>query len=89
MSDSIAVARPQRWDHPLDSTMSLAMVNWLLTQPPFQQMDPHSFASHAPLPDILKNDSRLLKLHTGDVLFQKGQYGGSAYLVLRGSVRMF
>lgn len=89
MNDSIAVTRPQRWDHPLDATMSPAMVNWLLTQPPFQQMDPRSFTSHAPLQDILKNDSRLLKLHSGDILFQKGQYGGSAYLVLRGSVRMF
>ena len=85
----IAVARPQRWDHPLDATMAPAQVAWLLTQPPLDQMDPRSFASHAPLAGILKNDSRLHKLAAGDVIFQKGQYGGSAYLVIRGRVRMF
>ncbi|MCC6511221.1 MAG: 4Fe-4S dicluster domain-containing protein [Pirellulaceae bacterium] len=89
MNSSIAVARPQRWDHPLDPTLAPQIVAWLLKEPPFCQMDVSSFASYAPLPDILKNDARLHKLATGDVLFQKGQYGGSAYLVLRGTVRMF
>lgn len=86
---SVAVARPQRWDHPLDRTMAAQQVAWLLTQPPFKQMDPAAFASHASLADILKNDSRLHALASGDVIFQKGQYGGSAYLVLDGRVRMF
>ena len=86
---SIAIARPQRWDHPLDRAMAPAQVDFLLTQSPLNQMDPRSFASYAPLTDILKNDSRLHKLAPGDVIFQKGQYGGSAYLVIRGRVRMF
>src|SRR5688500_9398474 len=88
-NESIAVARPQRWDHPLDASMSPAQVAWLLSQVPLNQMDPRSFAGHAPLADILRNDSRLHKLVPGDVIFQKGQYGGSAYLVIRGRVRMF
>lgn len=87
--ESIAVARPQRWDHPLDPTLALEQVAWLLTQPPLDQLDPHRFPSHAPLVEILKNDSRLHRLSTGDCVFQKGQYGGSAYLVIRGQVRMF
>lgn len=85
---SVAVARPQRWDHPLDRAMSSQQVDWLLSQPPFKQMDPKSFASHASLADILRNDSRLHAMTAGDVIFQKGQYGGSAYLVLHGRVRM-
>ena len=86
---SIAISRPVRWDHPLDPELDQHIVKWLLTQPPFNQMDAASFSGHAPLPDILKNDSKLHKLAAGDVLFQKGQYGGSAYLVLRGTMRMF
>ncbi len=86
---SVAISRPVRWDHPLDPDLDPQIVRWLLTQPPFSQMDASSFSGSVPLADILKNDSKLHKLAASDVLFQKGQYGGSAYLVLRGTMRMF
>ncbi len=86
---SIAISRPVRWDHPLDPDLSPQIVKWLLTQPPFDHMDAAAFSGQAPLADILKNDSKLHKLAAADVLFRKGQYGGSAYLVLRGTMRMF
>lgn len=86
---SIAISRPVRWDHPLDPGLDPHIVKWLLTQPPFQQMDAAAFSGQAQLKDILQNDSKLHKLAAADVLFRKGQYGGSAYLVLRGTMRMF
>lgn len=87
--ESIAVARPQRWDHPLDDSMTNEQVDWLLKQAPFSQLDAGKFARHASLREILRNDTRLHSLCAGDVIFQKGQYGGSAYLVIGGSVRIF
>lgn len=85
----IEVERPQRWDHPLDPTMSDESARWLLKLPPFSQMDHSRFSDSAKLTDILRNDSRLLDLVSGDVIFQEGQYGASAYLVLSGQVRVF
>ncbi len=89
MNASIAISRPVRWDHPLDPELSPEIARWLLTQSPFCDIDSTSFSGQAPLVDILQNDSKLHKLAAADVLFRKGQYGGSAYLVLRGTLRMF
>ncbi len=86
---SVEVERPNRWDHPLSSTMLRADVDWLLQQPPFSLMDQQRFAHNTPLADILQNDARLLHLRPGDVIFREGQYGGTAYLVLTGNVRIF
>lgn len=85
----IEVARPERWDHPLSPSMLKEDVEWLLRQPPFSHMDHLRFAHHTPLADVLLNDARLVHLNPGDVIFREGQYGGSAYLVLTGDVRIF
>ncbi|RMF40144.1 MAG: 4Fe-4S dicluster domain-containing protein [Planctomycetota bacterium] len=83
---TVAMQRPQRWDHPLDPNMQSADVERLLALAPFCHMDADRFAAQASLADILRNDTRLLRLKRGDVLFREGQYGGSAYLVLHGTI---
>lgn len=88
-TEVVAIERPQRWDHPLDSHMNATAVNWLMQLPPFSRMDPARFSEQAPLDEILKNDCRLIELQAGDIVFQEGQYGDSAYLVLTGEVRIF
>ncbi len=85
---SVDIQRPDRWDHPLSEDMSPKQVAWLLEQSPFKDMDRERFARTTPLVDILRNDARILDLQSGDVIFREGQYGGSAYLVLKGSVRI-
>ncbi|MCA9131676.1 MAG: cyclic nucleotide-binding domain-containing protein, partial [Planctomycetales bacterium] len=87
--DSVEVQRPDRWDHPLASDMTVADVRWLLRQSPFVHMDAERFARNTPLADVLRNDARLRHLQPGDVVFREGQYGGTAYLVLSGQVRIF
>ncbi len=90
MSDqAVIVERPKRWDHPLEPDFREDDVQWLLRQPPFSQMDPRRFASQASLAAIIRNDSRLVRLENGDILFREGQYGGSAYLMLAGKVLIF
>lgn len=69
----------------MDSTKA----TWLLKLPPFSQMDASRFSADTPLAEILRNDCRLLDLAAGDLVFQEGQYGASAYLVLSGTIRVF
>lgn len=88
-SAEVEIKRPERWDYPLDDTMTSEAVKWLLGQRPFSEMDGSRFALNAQLADVLRNDSRLLALTPGDVVFREGQYGGSAYLVLTGTIRIF
>ncbi len=87
--ESVEVERPDRWDHPLTEEMTAEQLQWLLGQHPFAAMDGDRFARGTPLADILRNDSKVHRLKAGDVVFREGQYGGSAYLVLRGQVRIF
>ncbi len=82
----VSIQRPERWDHPLDPEMREADLDRLLAIPPFCNMDATRFAADASLRDILQNDTRILHLQRGDVVFREGQYGGSAYLVLSGAV---
>ncbi len=88
-NDIVTIERPQRWDHPLDPKMNLATATWLLKMPPFSSMDSGRFANSTPLAEVVRNDCRLIELKAGDVLFQAGQYGDSAYLVLGGKIRIF
>lgn len=87
--EAVEVQRPDRWDHPLSDEMTAQQVEWLLRQKPFSQMDIERFARSTPLADILRNDTRILRLRSGDLVFREGQYGGTAYLVIDGQVRIF
>ncbi len=89
METSIAVRRPKRWDNPLDPTISDSDVEWLLAQPPLCDLDASRFPKSTPLADIIRNDCRLVRYDHGDLIVREGDYGGSAYLVLQGSVRVF
>ena len=88
-NDLVAVDRPSRWDHPLDPEMLTRDLKWMLDQPPFSQMNPDVFPSHSSLEGVLRHDCRILRFEPGDIVIREGDYGGSGYLVLRGSVRAF
>lgn len=84
----IAVRRPERWDEPMDPTMTPSDIQWLLRQQPFSSLDPSSFPRTIPLDGILLNDCRLLRVKPGQVVCRQGDYANSAFLVLDGSVRL-
>lgn len=83
-----AAPRPERWSHPLDPSLTAADVAWLLTQPPLDQLDPACFSRSATLEEVVRNDCRLLRCAAGETIFRAGDYGHSAFIVLRGSVRL-
>ncbi len=88
MTASTAIERPQRWDHPLDPNMQDRDLEWILGMEPFASMDPSGFSQSASLMDILGCDTRINRYEHGDVIVREGDYGSSAYIVLRGQVRI-
>ena len=60
----------------------------LLKHPVFQEVLVEKFPSHIPLAGILKNDARVMPYHSGDIIVREGDYGSSAFLILKGKVHV-
>ena len=97
MADAQVMDRPQRWDLPFNRDvasdeqrrdMTDADVDRLLQVDPFRTMEPEKFPRTVPLRGILKNDTRFCTYRNGDVVVRQGDYGNSAFLILKGQVRV-
>jgi len=55
----------------------------------FKQIDASSFRPPITLPELIRNDARLVALSRGDVIVQQGEYGNSVFLVLEGQARVW
>jgi len=89
MADTeVALTRPQRWDAPLDPSMGDVELDRLLAVEPFRDIDPTCFPPSLPLREIMRNDCRVLRCASGDIIVREGDYGHSAFLVLSGRVRV-
>jgi Fe-S-cluster-containing dehydrogenase component/CRP-like cAMP-binding protein len=84
----VAVARPQRWDEPFDDAMQDADVDRLLHIEPFRGIDPARFPPSLPLRSILRNDARIQKFARGDIIVREGDYGSSAFFIIKGRGRV-
>jgi Fe-S-cluster-containing dehydrogenase component/CRP-like cAMP-binding protein len=80
--------RPQRWDQPFGAEMTDADVERLLSFPEISAIEKKKFPKRIPLEGILKNDARIVKYEADDIILREGDYGNSAFLVLRGKVRV-
>jgi Fe-S-cluster-containing dehydrogenase component/CRP-like cAMP-binding protein len=78
---------PGRSSEPLDPLMSDADVAWLRTRDPFASLQVTSWPPRVSLESLLRNDCRLMRCEPGEIIAREGDYGGSAFLVLAGSVR--
>lgn len=88
MNATVTMERPQRWDAPFDDTVSDADVEMLLKRPEFAVIEQNKFPKSIPLEGVLRNDCRLVKLAPGDIVIRQGDYGSSAFLVLKGKLRV-
>jgi Fe-S-cluster-containing dehydrogenase component/CRP-like cAMP-binding protein len=88
IDDPIGIKTPQRWDVPFGQAMTEADVDYLLTIPPFSQIDPSKFPARLPLRGILRNDARLVRYQDGDIIVRRGDYGNSAFYILSGVTRV-
>jgi Fe-S-cluster-containing dehydrogenase component/CRP-like cAMP-binding protein len=84
----VAVERPRRWEEPFGNNMRDEDVNQLLELPPFSEMDQAAFPTALPLRELLKNDTRINHYPSGAIVVREADYGNSAFLVLRGRVRV-
>ena len=81
-------SRPHRLDQPFGSQMTDADVERLLKIPEIRSIEKDKFPSHIPLFGILLNDSRIMRYKASDIVIREGDYGNSAFLVLKGSLRV-
>ncbi len=87
-SASLIVDRPQRWDAAFDPELTDAVLDRLLTVAPFHAMQADRFPKKLALRDILRNDTRLQRYRRGELVVREGDYGTSAFLIIRGAVRV-
>ena len=87
-TQEIARSRPERWDKPFGEGMTDELVDRLMGVPPFSMADEASFPRSTPLRGLLKNDSRVVIYEPDQIVFREGDYGGSAFLVLDGQLRV-
>lgn len=82
------IRRPKRWDESFGPNMTDGDVDRILMAAPFKDMDPNAFPSAAPLRDILRHDTRILRCQPRDVIMKQGEFGHSAFFILSGSVQI-
>ncbi len=88
MVEAVTIQRPRRWDSPFSEEMGNAEVERILTLEPFRDMDRDRFPETLSLADIISNDTRIVKFQDGDIVVREGDYGNSAFLVIKGQVRV-
>lgn len=64
------------------------MLDRVLSADAFEKVDPSKFPKHLPLDGILLNDCRLLTLPKDGIIVREGDYGNSAFVILRGTARL-
>ena len=66
-------------DEPFDERpLSDRDVNWILQHKPFSEIADEEFRGHSPLAEILRNDARIVRCMSGDVVYRTGDFGTSA-----------
>lgn len=81
--------RPKRWEEPFgEEPLSSREVDRVLSRAPFSEINPQLFPPNLPLAEILRNDTRIVRTITGDVLMRAGDFGTSSFFVLGGRVRV-
>ncbi len=88
MSTSATLDRPRRWDAPFSDDMEESEVRRILSVAPFRDMRADSFPRSAPLPEIIRNDCRVRSFRKGEIIVREGDYGTSAFLILKGHARV-
>ncbi|MBF0137390.1 MAG: cyclic nucleotide-binding domain-containing protein [Magnetococcales bacterium] len=85
-AETVHIRQMDRWDNPLDPTMSPEQVERILALDMFRNMDAGSFPALLSLPRLVLNETRLVEYQRGDLVVRAGDYGSSAFLVVRGNV---
>jgi len=85
---SVELQRPERWDNPFSPDLTAEDVARVLGMPPLSDIDPGTFPANASLRDIIRNDTRIQRFEPGDIVVREEDYGNSAFVILKGTVRV-
>ena len=88
MVETLAIEKPERWDKPLGPDMTDGDVDRVLNQDLFRDIKEAQFPPRLPLRGIVGNDGRIVRYRRGDIVVRDGDYGGSVFIILEGSVRV-
>ncbi len=88
MATVAMMARPQRWDVPYGPEMSEADLDEIFRLTLISKIAGEKFPAHTPLDGILRNDTRIIAYQPGDIVVRSGDYGSSAFIVMKGRVRV-
>jgi Fe-S-cluster-containing dehydrogenase component/CRP-like cAMP-binding protein len=80
--------RPQRWETPFGPEMTDDDVASLFERGDIAAIESDRFPKHTPLEGVLRNDTRIVRYSAGDIIVREGDYGNSAFLVLKGNLRV-
>jgi len=80
--------RPQRWDVPFDEGITTEDIDRILSTKPFCDIDRNKFPRTIPLRGIIENETRILRYRAGELVVRYGDYGNSAFFILKGKVRV-
>jgi Fe-S-cluster-containing dehydrogenase component/CRP-like cAMP-binding protein len=78
--------RPELGDDPFDAGLTEADVDRVLALPLFRSIDPARFPPHLALRDLIRAHARIDRYERGQIIVRKGDYGHSAFIVLKGKV---
>ncbi len=82
------IDKPKRWDSAFDPDMDQKTAAYILTVEPLSQLSSSSFPKNLPLKEIILNDCALRTYGKGEIVVRQGDYGNSAFFVIKGSVRV-
>ncbi|PCI26890.1 hypothetical protein COB52_05625 [Candidatus Kaiserbacteria bacterium] len=88
MAAKAHIDRPQRWDVPYDPDMTEEDVIYILGMEPFSNIDQDKFPKSIPLYGVIANETKIRKFNKGDLVMRRGDYGNTAYFIMKGSVRV-
>ena len=82
---SLVTKTPGRWDHPFGPEWSEDDLCRVLELEPWAGM---AAENRAKLEKLLRHESRVIERERGEVIVREGDYGHSAFFVVKGSVRV-
>jgi Fe-S-cluster-containing dehydrogenase component/CRP-like cAMP-binding protein len=88
MANAPSLDRPRRWNSPFAESFDPADIDRLMALAPFNAMNPENFPRSAPLTEILRNDTAVRRYKAGELIVRQGDYGTSAFLILKGKVHV-
>ena len=88
MQHGTMMERPQRWTTPFDPHMREKDLQVLLTRTALAAVDSARFPASLPFAEIIRNDSRIQRFKPGEIIIREGDYGNSAFLLLKGAAKV-